>query len=195
MKERGPHHLSAAYGTNHMRLRRAFLTTMGLLLLVAFSVIVQGSISTGLMAADHGYVLAQGLFLDQLQYAGVFAIGWGVGVVGWLITGDKALVCLFARIPKAWALWRKRVFRNSLPVWKYLFGSILLVGLGTLVARQVWGIWVEAFDIGMLAGAVVGAIHSVSRVQEIGDLINFLEANQRHLNKDRATLFTEYDKP
>lgn len=177
-----------------MRLGRALLITTGLLLLVASVVIVLGSFSTELTVADYGYVLARGYFLDELRYAGVFAIGWGGGVVGWLITGDKALIWLFVRIPKAWALRRKRVFRNSLPLWKYLFGSILLVGVGGILARKVWGIWVEAFDLGMLAGVIVGAIHSVSRMRKIEDLISFLEANQRHLNKDRAALFTDYEK-
>lgn len=178
-----------------MRVTRAFFTTTGLLLLVAVLVVVQSGISTGVLAAEYGYPLTQELLLNQLRFVGVFAIGWGVGVMGWLITGDKALICLFARIPRAWGLWRKGIFTSILPVWKYLFGGALLIGAGVLLARHVWGIWFGIFDAGIMAGGFVGAIHTLSRLREVGGMMNFLEANQRHLNKDRVSVFTEYDKP
>ena len=187
--------LAKPQSTDFMRLSRAVFTTTGLLLLVAAAVVVHTGISTGLLVAEHGSAGARRLLLNQLQYVGVFAIGWGAGVMGWLISGDKAVICLFARIPRAWGLWREGIFTSLLPIWKYFFGGLLLIGFGVLLSRHVWGIWIGVFDAGMLAGGFVGAIHSLSRIQEVGGMMDFLEANQRYLNKDRVTLFTEYDKP
>jgi hypothetical protein len=35
------------------------------------------------------------------EYFGVLAIGWGVGVTGWLTTGHQAVSCLFVDVPRA----------------------------------------------------------------------------------------------
>lgn len=177
-----------------MRLSRPVLTATGIILLVTGVVALEGGIPIWVLAADGEHLLAQRFVLIQLKQVGVFAVGWGTGVLGWLVTGDKALIYLFVRVPKAWSLWRKGFFTSTLPVWKYFFGGVLLTVLGIILSRHVWGIWIGAFDTGMLAGVVVGTIHSLSRIREVGDRMSFLEANQRHLNDDRISVFSQHDQ-
>ena len=133
--------------------------------------------------------------LRMFQFFGVFCIGWGVGVTGWLVTGHQAMACLFVDMPRAWKLWQKNVLTSSLPIYKYLIGGGLLLVLGTVLVDQLWGLWFQAFDAGIMAGFVVGAGHSLVNLHEMGSQIDFLEANQRYLNKQRVSLFTEYERP
>lgn len=126
------------------------------------------------------------------EYFGIFAIGWGVGVTGWLITGHQAVSCLFVDMPRAWKLWQKKVLTSILPVYKYLAGGGLLLLLGTLLVNQLWGIWTQAFDVGIMTGLVVGAGHSFVNAREFGGQIDFLEANERFLNKNKVSLFPEW---
>lgn len=125
------------------------------------------------------------------EYFGILAIGWGVGVTGWLTTGHQAVSCLFVDMPRAWKLWQKKVLTSSLPVYKYLAGGGLLLVLGTLLVNQLWGIWTQAFDVGIMTGVVVGAGHSFVNAREFGGQIDFLEANERFLNKGKVSLFPE----
>jgi hypothetical protein len=125
------------------------------------------------------------------EYFGVLAIGWGVGVTGWLTTGHQAVSCLFVNMPRAWKLWQKKMLTSSLPVFKYLAGGGLMLLLGTLLFAQLWGIWTQAFDVGMMTGLVVGVGHSFANAREFGGQIDFLEANERFLNKNNVSLFPE----
>lgn len=139
-------------------------------------------------------------FLDSsaiawAEYGGMLAIGWGVGVTGWLVTGHQAVSCLFVEMPRAWKLWQRKILTNSFPIYKYLIGGGLLLLLGTLLVNQLWGVWTQAFDVGIVAGTAVGAAHSFLNAQESGNPIDFLEANQRFLNEKEVTLFTEYERP
>lgn len=139
-------------------------------------------------------------FLDSgaiawTEYFGMLAIGWGVGVTGWLVTGHQAVSCLFVEMPRAWKLWRRKILTNSLPIYKYLIGGGLLLLLGTVLVNQLWGVWTQAFDVGIVAGMVVGVANSFLNAQELGNQIDFLEANQRFLNEKEVTLFTEYERP
>lgn len=127
------------------------------------------------------------------EYFGILAIGWGVGVTGWLVTGHQAMTCLFVDMPRAWKLWRNDVLTSSLPIYKYLLGGGFLLTLGTVLIHQLWGIWTQPFDVGLLAGVVVGAGHSFVTGRQEGSQIDFLEANQRFLNEKKVPLFTEYD--
>jgi hypothetical protein len=126
---------------------------------------------------------------------GVFAIGWGVGVTGWLVTGHQAVSCLFVDVPRAWKLWQKKILTSGLPIYKYLIGGGLLLLLGTVLVDQLWGIWTQAFDVGMVAGVVVGVWFSFMKAREFRNEIDFLEANQRFLNENKVSLFTEYERP
>lgn len=125
------------------------------------------------------------------EYFGVLAIGWGVGVTGWLTTGHQAVSCLFVDMPRAWKLWQKKVLTSSLPVFKYLAGGGLLLLLGTLLFDQLWGLWTRAFDVGIMTGLVVGVGHSFANAREFGGQIDFLEANERFLNKNKVSLFPD----
>lgn len=129
------------------------------------------------------------------EYFGVLATGWGVGVTVWLVTGHQAVSCWFVDMPRAWKLWQKEILTSSLPIYKYLVGGGLLLLLGTFLLNQLWGIWTQAFDVGVMAGVVVGAAHSFMNAQEVGSQIDFLEANQRFLNEKEVSLFTEYERP
>lgn len=165
-----------------MRLVRFLAVTTALTLLFAPSAAAQTDLSI-----RGSEVLSWG------EYFGMLAIGWGVGVTGWLVTGHQAMSCLFADMPRAWKLWQKKVLTSSLPIYKYLIGGGLLLLLGTILIHQLWGFWTQAFDVGLLAGVVVGAGHSFVTVREQGSQIDFLEANQRFLNEKKVPLFTDYD--
>ncbi|PSQ95641.1 MAG: hypothetical protein BRD51_05385 [Bacteroidetes bacterium SW_11_64_17] len=80
---------------------------------------------------------------------------------------------------------------SSLPVFKYLAGGGIMLLLGTLLFAQLWGIWTQAFDVGMMTGLVVGVGHSFANAREFGGQIDFLEANERFLNKNNVSLFPE----
>lgn len=127
------------------------------------------------------------------EYFGMLAIGWGMGVTGWLVSGHQAMVCLFVKMPRAWKLWKKKALTSSLPIYKYLLGGGLLLMLGTILFNQIWGVWSQAYDVGLLTGVIIGAGHSFVNSRKFSNQIDFLEANQRFLNEKKVALFTEYD--
>lgn len=146
-------------------------------------------------AAQQGLAVEEAEVLRMLREVGVFCIGWGVGVTGWLVTGHWAMDCLFVNMPRAWKLRKKNVLNSSLPIYKYLIGGGLLLVLGTVLVDQLWGLWVQAFDLGIGAGLIMGAVYSFMNLQKMGNQLNFLEANQRYLNEKKVSLFTEYERP
>ena len=133
--------------------------------------------------------------LETLRASGTFAVGWGTGVVGWLASGHQAAVCFFVKVRWAWLLRRRNVLTSGLPVLKYAIAGSVLLGLGGVLGAEIWGLWNEAYDTGLVAGALTGALHSGWTVRWTGSPIDFLEANQRFVNEDRTALFTQYDKP
>lgn len=130
-------------------------------------------------------------FVARLEYAGYLAIGWGTGVTGWLVTGHLATSCLFGKVPRAWTLWQEEVLASRLPILKYLAAGVLLFGLGAVLGYHLWELATEAFDIGLLVGAAFGAVYSGQKVRQLGNEIDFLEANQRYLNKGKVSLFSD----
>lgn len=142
-------------------------------------------------AAQEGLQVEKTELLAWLEYFGMLAIGLGCGLLAWLVTGHQAMTCIFGRMSRAWSLWQKRVLTSSLPIYKYLVGGILLAGLGVVLALQLWEIWTEAFDIGLLVGGGLGVLHSLTRIRHSGSQIDFLEANQRYLNERKVTLFKD----
>lgn len=163
-----------------MRLARLLPATTFVVLLLAQSA-----------AAQTGVSVSELEILNWFEYGGVLAIGWSAGVTSWLVTGHQAMWCLFVNMPRAWKLLRKNVLTSSLPIYKYLLGGSLLLMLGAILVDQVWGIWTQAFDVGLLAGIVVGAGHSFLNMRHVGNQVDFLEANQRYLNEDQVALFTD----
>ena len=155
----------------------------------AFAVLI----SPRLAVAQSVFPVRVGEVLMWSEYLGMVAIGWGVGVAVWLVSGQPAITCLFVDLPRAWKLRREHVLTSSLPIYKYLLGGALLLVLGAILVDQLWGFWTSAFTVGLLAGVIVGAGHSVVNVQKRGGPVDFLEANQRYLNEDEVPLFTEYD--
>lgn len=145
-------------------------------------------------SAQHLVPVNQEELLTTLEVFGVFCVGWGVGVTGWLVTGHQAITCLFLDMPRAWRLWTKNVLTSSLPVYKYFVAGGLLLLLGTIVIDQLWGIWRQPFDLGMIVGVLIGAAHSFANLRA-GSQIDFFEANQRYLNKKQVPLFNEYERP
>lgn len=166
-----------------MQTARIVLATLVLLLLFPESAGAQ-SLAPGVKSE----------IMEWGEYFGMFAIGWGVGVTGWLVTGHQAVSCLVVDIPRAWKLWQKEVLTSSLPIYKYLLGTGLLLLLGTLLVTQLWGIWTQAFDVGVVAGVVVGAGRSFRNPQGHRSQIDFLEANQRFLDENKISLFTKVEK-
>lgn len=144
-------------------------------------------------AAQTGVPVRNTEILMWVEYAGILAIGWGVGVTGWLVTGHPAMRYLFVNVPSAWKLRLKNALTSSLPIFKYLLAGGLLLTLGTFLANQLWGIWIQPFDIGLLVGGVVGLGHSFVNIRRRGSKTDFLEANQRYLNESKVDFFTEHD--
>ena len=146
-----------------------------------------------LAVAQSVFPVRVGEVLMWSEYVGMLAVGWGVGVTVWLVSGRPAITCLFVDLPRAWKLRREHVLTSSLPICKYLLGGALLLMLGAILVDQLWGFWTPAFNIGLLTGVIVGAGHSVVNVRKLGGPVDFLEANQRYLNENEVPLFTEYD--
>lgn len=134
-------------------------------------------------------------FLNELETAGIFSIGWGVGVTAWLVTGKEAFRCLGERVPRAWILWRRAILTSLIPVVKYTLGGLVMAALGVFLARHLWGLWTGAYDVGLAAGVLVGAVYSFSQVRESHIRLDFLEANHRYLNDQKVSVFTETEKP
>lgn len=130
--------------------------------------------------------------LRQLEQTGYFAIGWGTGVTGWLLSGHLAIFYLLRKAPRAWRLWRKDVLLSPLPVFKYLAVGLFSLGLGAIGGYRLWDFFMQVFNAGLLVGAVLGFLYSIRKVyQSAGNQIDFFEANQRYLNRDEVPLFSE----
>jgi hypothetical protein len=166
-----------------MHFARLISTTVLALLLVVQSAFAQ-----------HGLSVDEAKLLNLLEVFGVFCVGWGVGVTSWLVTGHQAVTCLFLDMPRAWKLWMKNVLTSSLPVYKYLIAGGLLLMLGIVLVHQLWGVWTQAFNLGMVVGILVGTGHSFVNLRA-GSPVDFFEANRRYLNEKRVPLFTDYEGP
>ncbi|MEF8864214.1 MAG: hypothetical protein V5A20_00465 [Salinibacter sp.] len=173
----------------------ALLTVAGLLAL---------SIWVGAMYEEAGIVLNRALtwlplsrtaLLEKLETTGVFSIGGGVGITGWLVTGQGAFRYLAERMPRAWGLWRRGILTSLVPVLKYALGGILMGTLGGSLIWYLWGAWTSAYDAGLVVGALVGAVRSARQVRQKDTSVDFLEANHRYLNDQKVTIFTETEKP
>lgn len=175
-----------------MRTARVYFSTTGILFLAAGGAVLQGGVSGWFVVDQSWFFLDQAAVLNWVEYLGILAIGWGVGVTGWLLAGHQALSCFFVNVPRAWILWQRQVLTSILPVCKYWFAGILFVGCGGILAQQLWGVWTGAYDIGLFTGGLLGAIHSVAQIRDVGSHIDFLEANQRYINPEKTSLFTEY---
>lgn len=128
----------------------------------------------------------------RLERAGYAAIGWGTGVTAWLLSGHLATSALLRNVPKAWRLWQGNVLKSCLPVFKYLTVGFLFSGLGALLGYYLWGLSIQAFDVGLLVGTTYGSIYSLHRVyHSADDQIDFLEANQRYLNEGKVAVFSD----
>jgi hypothetical protein len=95
--------------------------------------------------------------LNNAEAAGVFAIGSGVGMLAWLVTGREAFRCLGQRAPRAWHLWRRDALTSLIPVLKYTALGLLMGGLGAYLMQYLWGLWTTAYSAGLAAGAFGGS--------------------------------------
>jgi len=145
------------------------------------------------LAAIQGWMGAwSNPFAVRLEQAALFAIGWGTGVTAWLLSGHQATSCFLRKVPTAWRLWQNGVLANRFPICKYLAAGLLFTGLGVALGNPLRGLFTSAFDAGLLTGATFGLIHSIRMVyQPESDHIDFLEANQRYLNEENISLFSE----
>lgn len=142
-----------------------------------------------------GLSLNRTVVLEQLKDAGIFSIGWGVGVTAWLMTGQQAVTCLLSRLPRAWTLRRRRVLTSLFPVLKYLVLGGILTVLGALLVRQLWGLWTGTYDAGLVVGVILGVVNSLARAPSRRTKIDFLEANQRYVNEEKVSVFAEAGNP
>jgi len=160
--------------------------------LLAWVASLQGGRCAVLLPAQWWALSVPDVVLNQVEALGILAIGWGMGVTGWLVSGHQAVACFLVKLPRAWMLRRRNVLTSAVPILKYIFAGGLLLGLGGLLAHQVWGLWTQAYDIGLLLGAGTGLVHSVVRMRTLDRPIDFLEANQRYVNEEETPLFSEY---
>lgn len=130
--------------------------------------------------------------VGRLEQAGYFALGWGAGVTGWLLTGHQTTSCLLKKVPNTWKLWQRDILVSLVPAFKYLTAGVLFAGLGILLGYALSGLFIQAFDTGLLIGAIFGLVHSLRKGYTSGpDRINFFEANQRYLNEKKVPLFSD----
>lgn len=126
-----------------------------------------------------------------LQHLAIFAIGWGAGVTVWLATGHQAFSSFVSNVPRALELRRKNVLTSWLPLLKYLIVGLLLLTLGGILMRQLWNIWTEAYNLGLLAGSVTGVVHSINNSQESSTQVDFLLANRRYVDENKVSISTK----
>lgn len=156
---------------------------------------VHGGTAVFLMNGLAWLPLDRAVLLIELEAAGVFTVGVGVGTTAWLVTGQEVFRCLGQRVPHAWRLWRRDILTSLVPVFKYLLGAVLIGALGSVLFQYLWGLWTDAYDVGLVVGAGMGAVHSVWHLNQKGVRLEFLEANHRYLNDQKVSVFSETEKP
>ena len=173
----------------------ALLTLAGLLALSIWVGAMYEGAAVFLRRALTWLPLSRTTLLEKLETTGTFSIGWGVGITGWLVTGRGAFRYLVERMPRAWKLWRRGILTSLIPVLKYALVGVLMGALGGVLTWYLWGSWATAYDVGLVVGALVGAVRSARRVRQKDTPVDFLEANHRYLNDQKVTIFTETEKP
>lgn len=164
-------------------MRTAFSTTV----LVVFMNV--GGEASPQAATDYETIMDA--LLRGAEYGAVLGIGWGVGVVTWIATCHQAGSFLLFKVPRAWTLWRRNILTSFLPVLKYLGGALLLLVLGTVVGRELMGLWTEGFDTGLWAGGATGLLWSINTLSTKSSQIDFLLANRRYVDESKVTLFED----
>lgn len=134
------------------------------------------------------------LFLHWLDYLAVVGIGWGVGVSGWVAAGHQACKCLFLNTPSSWTLWRQDVLTSPWPLFKYVFGGILLLVLGVVAGRELVSLWSSPFQTGVWAGGVTGVFWSLRRLSEGASQVDFLLSNRRYVDERRVGFSSNDEK-
>lgn len=125
---------------------------------------------------------------DWLLYGARLSIGWGGAVAVWLVTIHRAAVWLVSRVPRAWRLWRRSVLTTLVPLLKALVGGAVLLGGGGGLVWWLFGVASGAFDPGLWAGLVTGALWSVSTLPGSESRVDFLLANRRHVNQGKVSI-------
>jgi len=125
------------------------------------------------------------------NFAAILAIGWGVGVVAWLLTGHQATYYFVSNVPRAQRLWRCNVLTSRIPILKYLTGGLLLLALGAVLMKQLWGLWIRPFDIGLIVGGATGLLNSLIGPQDRSKQVDFLLANRRYVDDSKVAISTE----
>lgn len=167
-------------------LARSFTFLVALLLLVC----------TGPEAAipnPGGYSASIEWGLQWGEHTGIFAVGWGIGVLVWVSTVHQALRCFLFDLPQGWTLWQHGVLTSIIPASKYLGGGILFLGLGAVLARHLMGPWSQGFYVGVLAGAIAGACWSLETGWKERALVDFLLRNRRYVDEDKVPMFRVVD--
>jgi len=126
--------------------------------------------------------------LQWIEYMGVFAVGWGTGVLIWMSTAHQALRCFLFDLPQGWTLWQHGVLTSVIPASKYLAGGLLFLGTGAVLAWYLMGPWSQAFYVGLLAGGIAGAIWSLEKGWEGQALVDFLLRNRRYVDEDKVPM-------
>jgi len=136
-----------------------------------------------------GYLTSIERILQWGEYAGMFAVGWGTGVLFWVTTVHQALRCFFFDLPQGWTLWQKGVLTSVIPASKYFVGGALFLGAGAFLARQLVGPWSQGLYVGVFAGGIAGAFWSLEKGCERKILVDFLLKNRRYVDTDRVPMF------
>ncbi len=160
--------------------------------LVALVLLASTGPEVSLLKAE-GYVAFIERLLQWGEYAGIFAIGWGVGVLFWATIAHQALCCLLSDLPRGWTLRQTGVLTSLIPASKYLVGGILFLGAGAFLIRQLMGPWSQGVYAGAIAGAVAGACWSLERGWDGTAKIEFLLRNRGYVDEDKVPMFKHVD--
>jgi hypothetical protein len=118
--------------------------------------------------------------------------GWIVGLVAWIAVGFQAVSCFLFGLPTSLKLWRRGLLTSWYPIVKYTITGVLFSVIGYFLVEWIWGMWNEAFDTALLAGALMGFLISLGNFRGAANWRDFLETNQAYLNHEKATeLLTE----
>lgn len=160
--------------------------------LAALSLLVFTGPEVSILEAEDYVAFMEGM-LQWGEYAGFFAVGWGTGALVWLITAHQALRCLFFDLPQGWTLWQNGVLTSVLPALKYLMTGALFLGATAFLAQQLVGTWDEGFYVGVLAGAITGALWSTEKGWQGKAPIDFLLRNRRYVDTNKIPMFKHVD--
>ena len=156
--------------------------------LTALVLLVSTGPEASLLEAED-YLAFMERMLQWGEYTGIYAVGWGAGVLVWITTIHQALRWLFFDFPQGWTLWQNNILTSAIPTLKYLVGGALFLGAGVFLVRHIMGTWSQGFYVGVVAGVVAGAFWLLEKKWEGKAPLEFLLRNRRYVDTEKVPMF------